>query len=240
MAEAVKIMEPAKKADAPVPVKLEKPMDLATRMREVFDNISKRAFEIFEHNGRALGREWDDWFRAESEVLRPVFLNVQESDKEVTVKAEVPGFTSKDLQVSVEGTRLTITGKRETKEEKTDKKTVYREHSSDQIMRIIDLPAAVDAEKATATLKNGMSDLFQRLAQLIREHGQIEQSATIERIELLEQGGFRLHQAAGVFADFDRVLIASPAFRAARLLSTLVSCIRYSRLVSAVEPVAAG
>ena len=149
----------ARKAEAPVPVKTEKSVDLATRMKEVFDNISKRAFEIFENNGRVLGREWEDWFKAESEVLRPLFLNVQESDKEVTVKAEVPGFSSKNLQVSVEGNRLTITGKRETKEEKTEKKTVYREHSSDQIMRVIDLPAAVDAEKATATLKDGMLEL---------------------------------------------------------------------------------
>ena len=159
MAEAVKVMEPARKAEAPVPVKTEKSVDLATRMKEVFDNISERAFEIFENNGRVLGREWEDWFKAESEVLRPLFLNVQESDKEVTVKAEVPGFSSKNLQVSVEGNRLTITGKRETKEEKTEKKTVYREHSSDQIMRVIDLPAAVDAEKATATLKDGMLEL---------------------------------------------------------------------------------
>jgi HSP20 family protein len=159
MAEAVKVMEPARKAEAPVPVKTEKSVDLATRMKEVFDNISKRAFEIFENNGRVLGREWEDWFKAESEVLRPLSLNVQESDKEVTVKAEVPGFSSKNLQVSVEGNRLTITGKRETKEEKTEKKTVYREHSSDQIMRVIDLPAAVDAEKATATLKDGMLEL---------------------------------------------------------------------------------
>lgn len=159
MAEAVKVMEPAKKADTPVPVKFERPTDLATRMKDIFDNISKRAFEIFETNGRIFGREWDDWLKAESELLRPVFLNVQESDKEVTVKAEVPGFTSKDLQVSVEGHRLTITGKRETKEEKTEKKTVYREHCSDQIMRAVDLPAAVDAEKATATLKDGILEL---------------------------------------------------------------------------------
>lgn len=159
MAEAVKVMEPAKKAAAPVAVKTERSADLPTRMRDIFDNISKRAFEIFEHNGRVLGREWDDWFKAESEVLRPVFLNVQESDKDISVKAEVPGFTSKDLHVSVEGNRLTISGKRETKEEKTEKKIVYREHSSDQIMRMVDLPAAVDAEKATATLKDGMLEL---------------------------------------------------------------------------------
>lgn len=159
MAEAVKVMEPAKKAAAPVPVKMEGPVDLASRMRQVFDNISKRAFEIFEYNGRIFGREWEDWLKAESELLRPLYLNVQESEQDITVKAEVPGFTSKDLHVNVEGQRLTITGKRETSAEKTEKKTLYREHSSDEVMRAIDLPAAVDGEKATATLKDGMLEL---------------------------------------------------------------------------------
>jgi HSP20 family protein len=163
MAEVVKIMGAPKKADAPVPgpvpVKAERTADLATRMKEVFDSISRRAFDLFENNGRMLGREWDDWFKAESEILHPVFLNVEESDKSVTVKAEVPGFTAQDLQVSVEGSRLTITGKRETKEEKTEKKTVYREQYSDQIMRVIDLPTAVDVERTSATLRDGRLEL---------------------------------------------------------------------------------
>jgi HSP20 family protein len=163
MVEAVRVMETAKKPDAPVPVpvftKGEGTADLATRMKEVFDNISKRAFDLFETNGRPLGREWDDWFKAESEILHPVLLNVEESDKSVTVKAEVPGFTARDLQVSLEANRLTITGKRETKEEKTEKKTVYREQHSDQIMRVIDLPTTVDAEKTSATLKEGVLEL---------------------------------------------------------------------------------
>ena len=72
----------------------------------------------------------------------------------------MPGFNEKEIEVSVEPRRLTITGKRETetKEEKKGK-TVYSESCSDQILRIVDLPANVDAEKATATLKNGVLHL---------------------------------------------------------------------------------
>ena len=160
MAEAVKVMEPVKKSGGAVPVKVSHTADIAARVRDMFDNISQRAFEVFERNGRVFGREWADWFKAEAELLHPAHLHVVESDKEVTVKAEVPGFTSADLQVSLEGSRLTIAGKRETKEEKTEKKTVYREHCSDQIMRVIDLPSPVDAGKVTATLKDGMLELI--------------------------------------------------------------------------------
>jgi Protein of unknown function (DUF2934) len=33
------------------------------------DRIAIRAFEMFEGRGRAHGRDWEDWFRAEQEVL---------------------------------------------------------------------------------------------------------------------------------------------------------------------------
>lgn len=159
MAEAAKVMEPAKKPAGPVPVKLTATTDLAARIQHLYDTISRRAFELFEGNGRVFGREWDDWFKAESELLHPANLNIEETEKEVTVQAEVPGFTAQDLNVSLEGTRLTITGKRETKEEKTEKKVARREIYSNEIMRVVDLPAAVDAEKVVATLKDGILEL---------------------------------------------------------------------------------
>jgi HSP20 family protein len=88
-------------------------------MTEVFDAISRRAFELFENNGRAFGHDVEDWFKAEKELLHPVPIHVTETGESVEVKAEVPGFNEKELEVNVEPRRLTITGKRETsKEEK--------------------------------------------------------------------------------------------------------------------------
>ena len=76
------------------------------------------------------------------------------------MRAEVPGFTTNDLEVSVEPECLTITGKRETKEEREKEgKVVYSERCADEILRVIDLPAAVDPTKVTATLKDGVLDL---------------------------------------------------------------------------------
>jgi HSP20 family protein len=71
----------------------------------------------------------------------------------------VPGFSAKELEVGVEPHRLTISGKRETSQEQSSKKTIYREQCSNQIYRAIDLPAEVDTSKVTATLKNGVLEL---------------------------------------------------------------------------------
>jgi hypothetical protein len=41
----------------------------AGEVPQVHERIAVRAFEIFEKKGRRHGRDWEDWFRAEQEVL---------------------------------------------------------------------------------------------------------------------------------------------------------------------------
>jgi HSP20 family protein len=133
-------------------------MDRANKMSQA---ITRRAYEIFEGNGRRFGHELEDWFKAEMDMLHPVHVNIAESRDNLEVKAEVPGFKENEIEVSVEPNRLTISGKHETETTKEEKKgkTVYSEFCSNQILRIVDLPASVDAEKTTATLKNSVLQL---------------------------------------------------------------------------------
>jgi HSP20 family protein len=133
-----------------------KPATMFEQMDNIFNKISRRAYELFESDGRSFGRDIENWFRAESELLHPVHIELNENETNFQVKAEVPGFTEKDLDISLEGRTLTIAGKRETsKEEKTGKK-VFCEHCADQILKVVELPAEVDADKVKATLHDGM------------------------------------------------------------------------------------
>jgi len=127
---------------------------MVARANQVFDAIARRAFEIFDGSGHQFGNELDDWLKAEQELLHPVHVEITESDGVLTVRAEVPGFRERDIKVSVEPERLTITGKRESRPEKKHKgKTVYPEQCSDEIFRVVALPATVEtssnAVKAT-------------------------------------------------------------------------------------------
>jgi HSP20 family protein len=139
------------------PVKVE---SLFSRMDEVFNNIGKRAFEIFEKNGRIFGRELENWLQAEKEFLHPVHLQLAETGESFQLQAEVPGFSEKELEITVEPCRVTISGKREqTKKEEKKGKTVYSEACCDQILRVVDLPVEIETDKVTATLKNGILDV---------------------------------------------------------------------------------
>jgi HSP20 family protein len=149
-------MQPAK---APVPVRQSATGDVFDRIQQTYDSIARRAFEIFDNNGRWPGHELEDWFRAESELLHPVHLEIAESDDNLTVRAEVPDFSTKELEISVEPRKLTIAGKHEAQEESKKGKTIYSERCGTEILRVVDLPAEVDSSKVSAILKDGILNI---------------------------------------------------------------------------------
>jgi HSP20 family molecular chaperone IbpA len=128
-------------------------------MNEVHNAISRLAFELFEHNEQTFGHDLDDWLKAESQLLHPIHVGISDSGNALLVHAEVPGFSAEEVEVSLEPWRLTITGKRVTKEERKTAKTIYSEQCANQVLRVIDLPAEVDTTKVKATLKDGMLEL---------------------------------------------------------------------------------
>jgi HSP20 family protein len=132
---------------------------LTTRMKHMFDSIARRAYEIFEAGGRTMGRDLDHWSQAEAELLHLAHIEITESENQFTVRVEVPGFNARDLEVSVEPRHVTIAGKREHKEERKTRETVYQEACSDQIYRAFDLPGEIDTSRASATLQNGVLEL---------------------------------------------------------------------------------
>jgi HSP20 family protein len=129
------------------------------RMQQAFDSIEKRAFDIFNNNGRWFGHDLSDWLQAESEVFHPIHLEIAETDDALSVHAEVPGFTVKELDILVDGNRLTISGKHESKQESKQGKTIYSERCAQEIYRSVQLPSDVDASKVTATLKDGVLNI---------------------------------------------------------------------------------
>jgi HSP20 family protein len=103
---------------------------------------------------------WNRFFNAfrpnvpETQFSVPV--EIAETEKELLVTAAVAGFGEKDLEVRVEPNRLFITGKIFENKEEKGKKTLYTEMAYNQIFRYVDLPIAVKAENATATVKDGV------------------------------------------------------------------------------------
>lgn len=125
-------------------------------LREIYDHISSRAYELFSQRGYDHGHHFEDWVRAESEILQPVPVEIADDDDSLIVRAEVPGFTPKDLEVKVEPSRLLIRGQSENTRQRSAEKTIYSECEKSQIFRVVNLPTKVNPDKVTASLQQGV------------------------------------------------------------------------------------
>ncbi|MGO9122031.1 MAG: Hsp20/alpha crystallin family protein [Desulfomonilaceae bacterium] len=86
-------------------------------------------------------------------------VDLSETDKEVVIKAEIPGIDPKNLEVSLAGDILTIKG--EKKEEKEEKGEGFRsiERSFGSFSRSFTLPCKVNEDKIESKYKDGVLTL---------------------------------------------------------------------------------
>ena len=122
--------------------------ELFEHTQDVFNLIARRAFEIFESRGHANGNDREDWFLAESELLTPVKFHLSESGEQLTARAEVPGFNSQEIKVSLEPHRLTISGKAEPREDYPSGKHTHSLRQAQLMFRVIDLPVRLISRRS--------------------------------------------------------------------------------------------
>ena len=86
-------------------------------------------------------------------------VDMYETDDEVVVKAEVPGMTKEDLEVTVTEEAVTISGESTAEEEVKEENYVRRERRSGKFTRRLPLPGAVHVEEAKAKFADGVLEV---------------------------------------------------------------------------------
>ncbi|KPK82502.1 MAG: hypothetical protein AMS25_02075 [Gemmatimonas sp. SM23_52] len=122
-----------------------------SRFHEEVDRLFERFFrEPFLGESRLLP-ELRSWTTAWSPSL-----DVKESEDEITVRAELPGVDPKEIDISLHGDVLNISG--EKREESEERREGYydTERRFGSFRRSIALPAEVDQEKISAEYDKGV------------------------------------------------------------------------------------
>lgn len=83
-------------------------------------------------------------------------IDLVEDEKEYTVKLEVPGIHKENLDISMTGNVLTVTGHREQAKEKKGENFLWQEREIGKFRRTVRLPAAVITDKVDATYQDGI------------------------------------------------------------------------------------
>ena len=105
-----------------------------------------------------LWRNWPSRF-LQWDTARPLLhpaMDVIESEKDLTVRVDLPGMKLEDVKVELEDSTLTISGEMGDTVEQEGDRYHYRERSYGAFQRSLRLPNTVDAERVDATFENGV------------------------------------------------------------------------------------
>jgi HSP20 family protein len=90
-------------------------------------------------------------------IVPPV--DMAETDKELIVKAVLPGVAEEDISVDIVGDTLTIKGETRSGKEEKDETHLYREFRYGTFSRSLTLPGGLKTDRAEAELENGILKL---------------------------------------------------------------------------------
>ena len=143
--------------------KTEEPESLAPRTRfETMSRLEEDMERMFhEFWRRPLFSLWEPerWWPSRALAVQTPVVDVFEEKDEVVVKAEVPGLSKEDLDVTLTESTLTIKGEKKKEEELRDKDYHRIERSYGSFARSLELPAEVKTDQAKASFKNGILEI---------------------------------------------------------------------------------
>ncbi len=119
--------------------------------RDVNDMIRtmNRFFED-EPTARGYNREKGCWAPA---------VDIEENDTQVMLKAEMPGFSPEEIDISLKEDMLEIKAEAKSEEEKVEKNYIRRERRCGSFYRAFELSEGLDTANAKASYKNGLLEL---------------------------------------------------------------------------------
>jgi HSP20 family protein len=118
---------------------------LRGEMDRLFDSFLREPFGMLDWSNR--GGKWSP------------AIDVAEDEKEVSVRAELPGIDPKDLDVTVVGNQLILSGEKRESSETKEKGVYHSETRYGSFRRTIALPEGVDTEHVDAQFANGVLTL---------------------------------------------------------------------------------
>jgi HSP20 family protein len=98
--------------------------------------------------------------------------DVYETDKDLVVEMQVPGFKKEDIKVSFQDDYLKVEGRAEEEKEEKEKNYWRKEIRKGSFVRVIPLPKKVDPKKAKASFKDGILKISLPKIEEIKEAGE--------------------------------------------------------------------
>ncbi len=87
-------------------------------------------------------------------------IDVSETENEIIVRADLPGFSKEEVSVNVTENSVTIEAKHKEKREEREERYYVMERKFGTVRRVITLPSEVEPEEARAKMKDGVLEII--------------------------------------------------------------------------------
>ena len=87
-------------------------------------------------------------------------VDIVDEKDQIKVKVDLPGLKKDDIEINVENDVLTIKGEKKEEKEIKEKDFIRSERYYGSFHRAFTLPASVDAQKVSATYKEGVLEIL--------------------------------------------------------------------------------
>ena len=146
-----------------------------SRMPATFEDMERMLDRFFRRMWPSPFRRGEPMFPEVLKEIKPK-IDLVERDDEFLVRAEMPGVTKDDVDVSLTEDSVTISGKTHY-EDKEEKGEYYRsEISHGEFYRTAYLPSGIDGPKASAKFKDGVLELsLPKLKKSVRHSVKIQE-----------------------------------------------------------------
>ncbi|TPX38481.1 hypothetical protein SeMB42_g04912 [Synchytrium endobioticum] len=112
--------------------------------------------QVGEQEGQVAARPQQQWLTTPLSGFRVPRIDIEETDKNWIVKADLPGTNKEDVKIHLKDDAFVIEGERRDDRDEKDSNRHVIERSFGKFRRMIQLPAEVDRENVVATTENGV------------------------------------------------------------------------------------
>lgn len=105
----------------------------------------------------------DQWMHSDPDLGRSTFnpkFEMTEKKGSLVLRAEIPGMSEKDVNVSIEGSVITVSGMKQSENETEDAECHFSEMTYGSFSRSFALPTGCDPEKISARFSKGVLEVI--------------------------------------------------------------------------------
>jgi HSP20 family molecular chaperone IbpA len=124
-----------------IPVPLRVVQTITEEIQEMYDEITRRAYEIFRQRGGNCTLDLEDWLTAEREVLEKPRVRMDEAGSRVVVTIDLPNLSAVRVELLVTPDAMLVHGS-------------FR-NGSKKLFRVVQFPRRIDVTKAEAQFGDG-------------------------------------------------------------------------------------